>query len=334
LLIVTVGRNRVTSQERVTLDITLPRNLVSCLRERRIDTLVCGGLSPATRDAVIGERVSIIDNVACSASQVLVAIGEGRLQPGYGFGTTPIAGADPPAAIADEDLLRSSREDDRPGPKIDCLACRNRICLLGRSCAIERLGLEARPSAHERRMLEAAMDISFEEERQLCRLAELVYFCLEMELRQIGIAFCEELREPAEILDGVLRRSFETVPVGCRVGGSIEGESDESIVPPVCCSPLSQARVLNRAGTELNVIVGLCMGADCLFTQASEAPVTTLFVKDRSLANNPIGAAYSEYHLRESVNTPRPSPAWHRTERRKPTPDRSPEARSTREETR
>ena len=59
------------------------------------------------------------------------------------------------------------------------------------------------------------------------------------------------------------------------------------------------------------MIVGLCMGADCVFTARSEAPVTTLFVKDRSLANNPIGAVYSEYYLRESVTTARPS-AWKR----------------------
>ena len=67
--------------------------------------------------------------------------------------------------------------------------------------------------------------------------------------------------------------------------------------------------MLNQAGTELNVIVGLCMGADCVFARDSQAPVTTLFVKDRSLANNPIGAVYSEYYLRESVTTARRWPA-------------------------
>ena len=43
------------------------------------------------------------------------------------------------------------------------------------------------------------------------------------------------------------------------------------------------------------------VGADCVFNQASHAPITTLFVKDKSLANNPIGALYSEYYLRESA---------------------------------
>jgi uncharacterized metal-binding protein len=152
-------------------------------------------------------------------------------------------------------------------------------------------------------MLEAATDISSEEERKLCRLAELVYYCIEMKLRRIGIAFCEDLREPAAILAGVLNRSFATVPVSCKVGGGV-GEGSPAITP-ISCNPVAQAALLNRADTELNVAVGLCMGADCVFAKESDAPVTTLFVKDRSLANNPIGAVYSEYYLRESVSTAR-----------------------------
>jgi uncharacterized metal-binding protein len=53
--------------------------------------------------------------------------------------------------------------------------------------------------------------------------------------------------------------------------------------------------------TDLNVLVGACMGADCIFSRFSDAPVTTLFVKDRSLANNPIGAVYSDYYLKEAA---------------------------------
>ena len=56
---------------------------------------------------------------------------------------------------------------------------------------------------------------------------------------------------------------------------------------------------LNELDTDLNVIVGLCVGMDCVFTRASLAPVTTIFVKDKSLANNPIGAVYSHYYLTE-----------------------------------
>jgi uncharacterized metal-binding protein len=67
----------------------------------------------------------------------------------------------------------------------------------------------------------------------------------------------------------------------------------------IACNPLGQATILNAAGTEFNVLAGLCMGVDSIFARASQAPVTTIFVKDKSLANNPIGAIYSEHYLRE-----------------------------------
>jgi uncharacterized metal-binding protein len=39
-------------------------------------------------------------------------------------------------------------------------------------------------------------------------------------------------------------------------------------------------------------------GHDILFTEHSKAPVTTLAVKDRVLAHNPLGAIYSNYYLK------------------------------------
>ena len=60
---------------------------------------------------------------------------------------------------------------------------------------------------------------------------------------------------------------------------------------------MGQALVLNKEKTDLNVILGLCIGHDILFTQHSQAPVTTLAVKDRVLAHNPLGAIYSNYYL-------------------------------------
>ena len=123
----------------------------------------------------------------------------------------------------------------------------------------------------------------------------MVYFCLEMEYRRIGIAFCSELFEPARILAGILRRFFDVTPVCCKLG---TGTS--------LCNPVAQAEVLNQRKMDFNLMVGLCVGSDSVFTHASHAPVSTLFVKDRSLANNPIGALYSDYYLQESVS---PMPA-------------------------
>ena len=64
--------------------------------------------------------------------------------------------------------------------------------------------------------------------------------------------------------------------------------------PPA--TQLLQAELLNNAGTDLNLIVGLCLGHDIVFTQHSKAPVTTLIVKERLLGHNPVIALYSSYH--------------------------------------
>jgi uncharacterized metal-binding protein len=59
------------------------------------------------------------------------------------------------------------------------------------------------------------------------------------------------------------------------------------------CNPILQARILNERGTDLNVIVGLCVGHDSLFIKHSKALVTTLVTKDRVLAHNPAAALYT-----------------------------------------
>jgi uncharacterized metal-binding protein len=163
------------------------------------------------------------------------------------------------------------------------------------------------PSDDVHHLLDISMDIAFEEERRLCRLAELVYFCLGMGYRRLGLAYCVDLEEPAEILTGLLRRFFQVVPVCCKVNGTVVSDSpvDPDSRDPgfsakaIACNPLGQAAVLNAAGTDFNVLVGLCIGVDSVFSEASHAPVSTAFVKDKSLANNPIGAIYSDHYLRQ-----------------------------------
>ncbi|MBD3219126.1 MAG: DUF1847 domain-containing protein, partial [candidate division Zixibacteria bacterium] len=71
----------------------------------------------------------------------------------------------------------------------------------------------------------------------------------------------------------------------------------------ITCNPVGQAKMLNKIDTDINIIVGLCMGVDCIFSKESKAPVSTLFVKDKSLAHNPVGALYSDYYLKEITKT-------------------------------
>jgi uncharacterized metal-binding protein len=58
------------------------------------------------------------------------------------------------------------------------------------------------------------------------------------------------------------------------------------------CNPIGQALLLNNENTDLNIILGLCVGHDSLFIKYSNAPVTVFAVKDRVLAHNPLGALY------------------------------------------
>ena len=45
-------------------------------------------------------------------------------------------------------------------------------------------------------------------------------------------------------------------------------------------------------GTDLNVLVGLCVGHDALFFKYAEAFTTVLAVKDRVTGHNPLAALY------------------------------------------
>ncbi len=289
LLLADVRQGRVVARSLVPTAIRTPVELMAALVEHDVQKLVCGGIGQEVRDILAVQGVAVVENVACTGEQAVTALDAGSLCPGYGFGTQQIvspagAGSDPPAAA------------DGPRTGGDCLACEDRLCLLGIACSMAPAGTP-RAAPEERRLLEAAADIAGEEERTLCRVAEVVYFCLEMRYRRIGLAFCQDLLDASRILAGVLRRFFEVVPVWCKVGGVASGG-----VEGAPCNPIGQAHVLNQARTDINVAVGLCIGADCLFNRNSQAPVTHLFVKDRSLANNPIGALYSDHYLRESAN--------------------------------
>jgi len=318
IMLVTLNRSKVTSSEIVPLEGNTWIDILRALIELKVDTMVCGGIDNKSKEALRTQEVSVIDNVACTIDEVIEALEKGKLGPGYGFNrqsdketnrndiinynnseiSQEVPGTDKRSTC---DIAISSNHD--------CLSCAERICFKEESCSSAAASRLTDIGFLTRHILDAATDISSETERTLCRLSELVYFCLEMKYKQIGIAFCMDLLEPTEILAGVLRRFFDVTAVGCKIGGvpikeTYTGEENRKSTRSyehIACNPLGQAEILNCLGTDLNVIVGLCMGIDCIFTRESQAPVTTLFVKDKSLANNPIGALYSDYYLKEAA---------------------------------
>lgn len=319
VLLIVLKRNRVSTEENVALSDHSLFNLIELISDYRVDTLVCCGISRESKDFLLAKNIDIIDNVSCTVEEIIEALKKGSLCSGFGFIAEPEksgAGYDSGQStsvpvINGEGKSGAETEVSDGNLNVDCISCRDKVCLIGRECALfSRNSLRPIPGMKEvERILEAGLDIACEEERKLCRLSEVIYFCLEMKYRRIGIAYCSDLQEPAEILTQVMRRFFDVFPVCCKIGGlsvddpfslknadSDRGERKKYIA----CNPRGQAEVLNRLGTDFNIIVGLCVGSDSIFTDASDAPVTTLFVKDKSLANNPIGALYSDYYLKEA----------------------------------
>lgn len=132
------------------------------------------------------------------------------------------------------------------------------------------------------------------------RVEEICKFARGMGFTRVGIACCISFVDQARVFSAILEsHGLEVASAACKTGGvpkeDIGLEDAEKIRPgnfEAMCNPITQAELLNRAGCQLNVIMGLCVGHDSLFIKHSEGLVTTLVVKDRVLAHNPIGALH------------------------------------------
>ena len=135
------------------------------------------------------------------------------------------------------------------------------------------------------------------------RVQEIMDFAQRMGWTRLGIAHCVGLMQEAKAArDIFLAGGFEVCTVCCKAG-SIDKEQigirDEEKVRPgqfeAMCSPVGQAALLDKAGTQFNVVIGLCVGHDSLFFAYSKAPVTVLVAKDRVLGHNPVAALYTSH---------------------------------------
>ena len=143
------------------------------------------------------------------------------------------------------------------------------------------------------------------------RVEETMAFARKMGAKKIGIATCVGLLAETRVLAKILRKNgFEVVGVACKMGSM--NKTDIGIpqfcaeaTGPVMCNPVLQAMVLNREKTDLNVLMGLCVGHDSLFCRYSEALATTLVVKDRVLGHNPVQAIYqAESYYKKLLQKP------------------------------
>ncbi|NHK30634.1 MAG: DUF1847 domain-containing protein [Asgard group archaeon] len=141
------------------------------------------------------------------------------------------------------------------------------------------------------------------------RVKELIIFAQKMGYKKLGIAFCIGLQAEAKVLTQILEKNdFEVVTGICTIGSLQKKELDIpdqdtfTSAEEVGCNPIGQAYFLNSRETDLNIVVGLCIGHDINFIKHSKAPTTVLIVKDRVTTHNPAAVIYSRYYKKKYFN--------------------------------
>lgn len=122
------------------------------------------------------------------------------------------------------------------------------------------------------------------------RVSEIIEYAKEAKINIIGIANCTAFIKEADQLECILRDAgFRVEKVHCKFGKVPFNE----LVPGykgISCNPAGQAKYLGDKGTELNIMMGLCLGHDMIFNARSKAPVTPIIVKDRKLKHHTLEA--------------------------------------------
>jgi uncharacterized metal-binding protein len=147
---------------------------------------------------------------------------------------------------------------------------------------------------------------------RLPRIEELVQFSRKCSYHRLGIAHCGGLYEEAGLLTEILENNgFEVVSVQCKTGAvqkeKIGVPSEMKIALPddweTMCNPIAQAMIINKAGVDLAIMLGLCIGHDTLFIKYCNVPLTIIAVKDRVFGHNPLAALYlSDSYYRRLKN--------------------------------
>lgn len=143
----------------------------------------------------------------------------------------------------------------------------------------------------------ASAEVEYEGYMKLTRVEEVVAFAKKIGAKKLGIATCAGMIKESKILTKVLEvHGFEVYGALCKVGAmdkTMIGIPKEcEAVGATMCNPILQAKVLNKAKTDFNLVMGLCVGHDSLFYKYSDALCTTVVTKDRVLGHNPVAALY------------------------------------------
>ncbi|MDO4977534.1 MAG: DUF1847 domain-containing protein [Eubacteriales bacterium] len=155
-------------------------------------------------------------------------------------------------------------------------------------------------------IMQAAAKIQAETYGTINRVEETIQFAKEMGYKKIGIATCTALLKESQMLTRILRNhGLQVFSACCKVGAVPKAEINipkEHITQgPNICNPVMQAEILNKEQVDMAIVMGLCVGHDILFHKYIKVPTTTLVVKDRVLAHNPVAALYTTHSFNKNL---------------------------------
>lgn len=147
------------------------------------------------------------------------------------------------------------------------------------------------------KVMKAAAEVEYENYCRMTRIEEIAEFAGKIGARRLGIATCVGLISESRAAAKFFRhKGFEVFGIACKVGAQPKTRVG---IDPCCqavgkniCNPIMQAKLLNEKKTDLNIVIGLCVGHDSMFYKYSDALCTTLIAKDRVLGHNPAAAIY------------------------------------------
>ncbi|MDD3268535.1 MAG: DUF1847 domain-containing protein [Syntrophomonadaceae bacterium] len=203
---------------------------------------------------------------------------------------------------------KNSEDGSSPPIGQDCSLCQKQRCRKGRDCYsdINDKIIDKYREPENLKLTKASAAIEAQYYQQATRLEEIRHFAREMGYTRLGVASCIGLVKEAQTISEYLKKDFEVWLVICKNGGLLKSSLDLQQIKAgqdeVMCNPIGQALFLNQKQSNLNIICGLCVGHDILFTKHSDAPVTTIIVKDRVLGHNPAAVLYSSYYRRKVLD--------------------------------
>jgi uncharacterized metal-binding protein len=193
---------------------------------------------------------------------------------------------------------------------MNCSNCNKHICYEGKGCSqgfdfqeyISNSRVEYEKHDNSK-ILNVSSQVESDHYMKGTRLEEIMDFARLMNYKTIGIAHCIGLMNETKQLKLYLEKKFVVHSVCCKFSGIDKKDFNVSQIRhdryEAICNPVGQAMVLNELKTDMNMIVGLCVGHDMLFSKYSNAPVTTFIVKDRVTGHNPAATVYSDYYKRK-----------------------------------